>query len=129
MSEMEPVYNGRLELLLAFRKHLPVDEQVVLDELVQRISPRFNASAAASRFQPFERMLLSIIVEQEMEMRRLRTSPGHDVVTVDNDAKFEPTIVADLMGIADVEGLSLAICKAVERAPRQLTLIAGDDGQ
>lgn len=56
-----------------FREALPKEDQQFLDSLFEKARLHVGAEASASRPWPFERMLISILLEQEKALRELRS--------------------------------------------------------
>jgi len=61
-----------LESYLRFRRALLRPDQLVLDNLYQRASQHFAAAQCVYHALPFEILLLSMLLEEHKEVKRLR---------------------------------------------------------
>ncbi len=57
--------------LQRFRRALRKEDQEVLDDLLDRARSHFALASTAERLTPFEFMLLSMVIEQRKEIKRL----------------------------------------------------------
>ncbi|MCX6652755.1 MAG: hypothetical protein NT137_05315 [Methanomassiliicoccales archaeon] len=78
MGRTVPTYRMTLESIIQswadYRRALPKDDREVFDEMVNRARMHASASTYAAFSDPVEGALLSILLEQEKELRRLRKS-------------------------------------------------------
>jgi hypothetical protein len=58
--------------LKRFRRALRKEDQEVLDDLLDRARSHFPLASMAERLTPFEFMLLSMVIEQRKEIKRLQ---------------------------------------------------------
>lgn len=76
MGRTEPTFRLVLERLQAewsdYRRGLRGAEQDAFDALFQKARAHASASSHAARVDPFEAVLLSMLLEHEMELRVLR---------------------------------------------------------
>ena len=61
-----------LESYLRFRRALRRQDQLVLDNLYQKASLHFAAAQSVDHALPFEILLLSMLLEEHKEVKRLR---------------------------------------------------------
>jgi len=78
MGRTVPTYRMTFESIIQswadYRRALPKDDREVFDEMVSRARMHASASTYAAFSDPVEGALLSILLEQEKELRRLRKS-------------------------------------------------------
>jgi dihydroxyacetone kinase-like predicted kinase len=76
MGRTVPTYRLTLESIIQswseYRRALPRDDREVFDKMVNRARMHASASTYAAFTDPVEGALLSILLEQEKEIRRLR---------------------------------------------------------
>ena len=76
MGRTEPTFRLALERLEAewqdYRRGLRAKEQEAFDALFQKARAHASASMNVARIDPMESVLLSILLEHEMELRMLR---------------------------------------------------------
>jgi dihydroxyacetone kinase-like predicted kinase len=75
MGRTVPTYRMTLESIINswsdFRRALPKEDREVFDHMVNRARTHASASTYAAFSDPVEGALLSILLEQEKEIRRL----------------------------------------------------------
>ena len=78
MGRTVPTYRMTLESIIQswndYRRALPKDDREAFDAMVNRARMHASASTYAAFTDPVEGALLSILLEQEKELRRLRKS-------------------------------------------------------
>jgi hypothetical protein len=78
MGRTVPTYRMALESIILswndFRRALPKEDKEVFDQMVNRARMHASASTYAAFSDPVEGALLSILLEQEKEIRRLKGS-------------------------------------------------------
>lgn len=76
MGRTEPTFRHLLDRLEVewrdYRRGLTTDEQRALDDLFQKARAHASASGNAGRSDPMESVLLSMILEHEIELRATR---------------------------------------------------------
>lgn len=76
MGRTVPTYRTTLESIIQgwadFRRALPREDREVFDAMVNRARLHSSASTYAAFSDPVEGALLSILLEQEKEIRRLK---------------------------------------------------------
>ena len=76
MGRTVPTYRMTLESILQswadYRRALPKDDREAFDEMTNRARMHASASTYAAFADPVEGALLSILLEQEKEIRRLK---------------------------------------------------------
>jgi len=76
MGRTVPTYRMTLESIIHswgdFRRALPGEDREVFDQMVNRARRHASASTYAAFSDPVEGALLSILLEQEKEIRRLK---------------------------------------------------------
>ncbi len=76
MGRTVPTYRMTLESIIQswndFRRALPKEDKDVFDQMVNRARMHSSASTYAAFSDPVEGALLSILLEQEKEIRRLK---------------------------------------------------------
>lgn len=76
MGRTVPTYRMTLESIVQswadYRRALPKDDRDVFDEMTNRARMHASASTYAAFSDPVEGALLSILLEQEKEIRRLK---------------------------------------------------------
>lgn len=76
MGRTVPTYRMTLESIIHswadFRRALPKEDQKIFDHMVNRARMHSSASTYAAFSDPVEGALLSILLEQEKEIRRLK---------------------------------------------------------
>jgi len=76
MGRTEPTFRLLLERVEAewrdYRRSLTPAEQAAFDGLFQKARAHASAATNQARLDPFEAILMSILLEHEMELRRLR---------------------------------------------------------
>jgi dihydroxyacetone kinase-like predicted kinase len=76
MGRTVPTYRMTLESIIQswndFRRALPKEDKDVFDQMVNRARMHSSASAYAAFSDPVEGALLSILLEQEKEILRLK---------------------------------------------------------
>ncbi|KQM11367.1 hypothetical protein AOA80_08620 [Methanomassiliicoccales archaeon RumEn M1] len=76
MGRTVPTYRNTLESIIAswsdYRRALTKDDREVFDHMVNRARMHASASTYAAFSDPVEGALLSILLEQEKEIRRLK---------------------------------------------------------
>jgi dihydroxyacetone kinase-like predicted kinase len=76
MGRTVPTYRMTLESIVQswadFRRALPKDDREAFDQMVNRARLHASASTYAAFSDPVEGALLSILLEQEKEIRRLK---------------------------------------------------------
>ena len=76
MGRTVPTYRMTLESIIHswtdFRRALPREDREVFDQMVNRARMHSSASTYAAFSDPVEGALLSILLEQEKEIRRLK---------------------------------------------------------
>jgi hypothetical protein len=76
MGRTVPTYRMTLESIIQswndFRRALPKEDREVFDQMVNRARMHSSASTYAAFYDPVEGALLSILLEQEKEIRRLK---------------------------------------------------------
>jgi hypothetical protein len=79
MGRTVPTYRMTLESIILswsdFRRALPKEDKDVFDQMVNRARMHASASTYAAFSDPVEGALLSILLEQEKEIRRLKGPP------------------------------------------------------
>jgi hypothetical protein len=77
MGRTVPTYRMTLESIIQswsdYRRALPKEDRDVFDQMVNRARMHASASTYAAFPDPVEGALLSILLEQEKEIRRLRS--------------------------------------------------------
>lgn len=78
MGRTVPTYRMTLESIVQswndYRKALPKEDREVFDQMVNRARMHASASTYAAFSDPVEGAILSILLEQEKEIRRLKGS-------------------------------------------------------
>lgn len=78
MGRTVPTYRMTLESIIQswsdYRRALPKEDRDTFDQMVNRARMHASASTYAAFSDPVEGALLSILLEQEKELRRLRKS-------------------------------------------------------
>lgn len=81
MGRTEPTFRLLLDRLESewrdYRRGLNAREQDAFDSLFQKARAHASASSNVCRVDPLESVLLSILLEHEMELRELRTRVAH----------------------------------------------------
>lgn len=76
MGRTEPTFRNLLDRLEVewrdYRRGLTGEEQRAFDALFQKARAHASASGNAARVDPMEPVLLSMLLEHELELRRLR---------------------------------------------------------
>ncbi len=76
MGRTVPTYRMALESIIRswadFRRALPKEDREVFDQMMSRARMHASASTYAALSDPVEGALLSILLEQEKEIRRLK---------------------------------------------------------
>jgi dihydroxyacetone kinase-like predicted kinase len=76
MGRTVPTYRMTLEAIILswndFRRALPKEDREVFDQMVNRARMHSSASTYAAFSDPVEGAMLSILLEQEKEIRRLK---------------------------------------------------------
>lgn len=76
MGRTVPTYRMTLESIILswgdFRRALPKEDREVFDQMVNRARMHSSASTYAAFSDPVEGAMLSILLEQEKEIRRLK---------------------------------------------------------
>ncbi|WP_019177492.1 hypothetical protein [Methanomassiliicoccus luminyensis] len=76
MGRTVPTYRTTLESIIGswddFRRALPREDREAFDQMVNRARMHASASSYAAFSDPVEGALLSILLEQEKEIRRLK---------------------------------------------------------
>ena len=76
MGRTEPTFRNLLDRIehewRDYRRGLSSEEQRCFDALFQKARAHASASSNAGRVDPMESVFLSILLEQEIEIRRLR---------------------------------------------------------
>jgi len=76
MGRTVPTYRMTLESIVQswsdYRRALPKDDREAFDEMTNKARMHASASTYATFTDPVEGALLSILLEQEKELRRLR---------------------------------------------------------
>lgn len=82
MGRTEPTFRHLLDRIehewRDYRRGLTVEEQRALDALFQKARAHASASGNAGRSEPMEPVLLSMLLEHELELRRLRHEKRRD---------------------------------------------------
>lgn len=76
MGRTEPTFRHLLDRIefewRDYRRGLSAEEQAAFDALFQKARAHASASSNAGRSEPMEAILLSMLLEHELELRKLR---------------------------------------------------------
>ncbi|OPY31440.1 MAG: hypothetical protein A4E32_01896 [Methanomassiliicoccales archaeon PtaU1.Bin124] len=82
MGRTVPTYRNAAETMIQswgdFRRALPQEDREHFDRMVNRIRMHASASTFALFNDPFEGAVLSVLLEQEKELAKLRNGGAHE---------------------------------------------------
>ncbi len=76
------VVNASAEHLAKWRRALRKEDQEAFDELLRHFRSHAGAAGYSTLESPFENLVLSVLVEQQKQLRRLRKKLGEEEITV-----------------------------------------------